>query len=217
MFFITYKEEDMKDNYNIRFGYCRCSHSQTKNDQDITRQINELIKVGVLEENIVYEFISGTKEKKPKLMELLDKCNVGDTIVCCELSRLSRSFKDFFDTLQILKDKKLRLELLINGIVVDFSKDKLDPFTTFFLNIIMSFNSLEVEVTRKRIKSGIENSRKKGVRLGRPTLTKDDIPLSFYKNLDLYNNKKINKSEFARVMNWCRPKLDRILKLNSSD
>ena len=150
-------------------------------------------------------------EKKPKLMELLDKCNYGDTIVCCELSRLSRSFKDFFDTLQKLKDKKLRLELLMNNIVVDFSKDKLDPFTTFFLNIIMSFNSLEVEVTRERIISGIKNSKKKS---GRPQLTKEDIPLSFYKNLDLYNNKKINKSEFARLMNWSRPKLDRILKLN---
>ena len=214
MFFVTYKEETMEDS-NIRYGYCRCSTNE--NNQDITRQINELMKVGVLEEHIVYEFISGTKEKKPKLMELLDKCNVGDTIVCCELSRLSRSFKDFFDTLQVLKDKKLRLELLINGIVVDFSKDKLDPFTTFFLNIIMSFNSLEVDVTRERIKSGIENSRNKGVKLGRPNLTKDDIPLSFYKNLDLYNNKKINKSEFARLMNWSRPKLDRILKLNSNE
>ena len=202
----------MEDSNNIRYGYCRCSTNE--NNQDITRQINELMEVGVLEENIVYEFISGTKEKKPKLMKLLDKCNIGDTIVCCELSRLSRSFKDFFDTLQVLKDKKLRLELLINGIVVDFSKEKLDPFITFFLNIMMSFNSLEVEVTRERIKSGIENSRNKGVKLGRPTLTKEDIPLSFYKNLDLYNNKKINKSEFARLMKWSRPKLDRILKLN---
>lgn len=205
----------MEDSNSIRYGYCRCSTNE--NNQDITRQINELMKVGVLKENIVYEFISGTKEKNPKLIELLDKCNIGDTIVCCELSRLSRSFKDFFDTLQVLKDKKLRLELLINGIVVDFSKDKLDPFTTFFLNIIMSFNSLEVEVTRERIKSGIENSRNKGVKLGRPTLTKEDIPLCFYKNLDLYNNKKINKSEFARLMNWSRPKLDRILKLNSKE
>ena len=196
----------------LRYGYCRCSTNEI--NQDITRQINELKKVGVLEQNIVYEFISGTREKKPKLMELLDRCNYGDTIVCCELSRLSRSFKDFFDTLQILKDKKLRLELLMNNIVVDFSTEKLDPFTTFFLNIIMSFNSLEVEVTRERIISGIKNSKKKS---GRPQLTKEDIPLSFYKNLDLYKNKKINKTEFARLMNWSRPKLDRILKLNSKE
>ncbi len=196
----------------VRYGYCRCSTNEI--NQDITRQINELKKAGVLEQNIVYEFISGTKEKKPKLMELLDRCNYGDTIVCCELSRLSRSFKDFFDTLQILKDKKLRLELLMNNIVVDFSKEKLDPFTTFFLNIIMSFNSLEVEVTRERIISGIKNSKKKS---GRPQFTKEDIPLSFYKNLDLYKNKKINKTEFARLMNWSRPKLDRIIKLNSKE
>ena len=59
MFFVTYKEEPMEDS-NIRYGYCRCSTNE--NNQDITRQINELMKVGILEENIVYEFISGTKE-----------------------------------------------------------------------------------------------------------------------------------------------------------
>mgnify|MGYP006392738059 CR=1 FL=1 len=73
----------------------------------------------------------------------------------------------------------------------------------------MSFNSLEVEVTRERIISGIKNSKKKS---GRPAFTKEDIPDSFYKNLHLYQSKQINKSEFARLMNWSRPKLDRILK-----
>ena len=35
---------------NKIYGYCRCSTNE--NNQDITRQINELMKVGVLEENI---------------------------------------------------------------------------------------------------------------------------------------------------------------------
>jgi len=199
---------------NIRYGYCRCSLDEKRDMQSVSHQVEELKKVGVLEENIEYEYISGTKENKPKLHVLLNKCNEGDTIVCYELSRISRSFKDFFNTLQILKEKKLRLELLLNGINVDFTKDKLDPFTEFFLNIMMAFNSLEVQVIRERVKSGLENARIRGKILGRPQLTKEDIPLSFYKNLDLYNNKKINKSEFARLMNWSRPKLDRILKLN---
>ena len=197
---------------NVRYGYGRCSTNE--NNQDITRQVRDLIKNGVKEENIVYEYISGTKEKKPKLMELLDKCNVGDTIVCCELSRLSRSFKDFFNTLEILKEKKLRLELSMNNIVVDFSKDKLDPFTTFFLNIMMSFNNLEVEVTRERIKSGLENCKSKGVKLGRPKLSKEDIPDKFYRLLDLYNRGYIKKCDFAYSMGWSRPKLDRYIKLN---
>lgn len=60
MFFVTYKDETMED-INIRYGYCRCSTNE--NNQDITRQINELMKVEVLEENIVYEFISDTKKE----------------------------------------------------------------------------------------------------------------------------------------------------------
>ncbi len=198
----------------MRYGYCRCSTNEDK--QDIERQINELKKSGVKEENIIYEYISGTKESKPRLLDLLNRCEAGDIIVCTELSRISRSFKDFMSTIDILKEKKLRLEILMNNIIVDFSKEKLEPFTEFFLNIMMAFNSLEVEVTRERVKSGLENARIKGKVLGRPRLTKEDIPDSFYKNLDLYKKKDINKSEFARIMKWSRPKLDRILNLYSS-
>ena len=196
---------------SIRYGYCRCSTNELH--QDVSRQIKELKEHGVMEENIEYEYISGTKENKPKLLKLLNRCNEGDTIVCCELSRLSRSFKDFFDTLEIIKKKKLRLELLINNIVVDFSSDRTDPFTSFFLNIMMAFNNLEVEVTKARIKSGLKKAVSEGKKLGRPKLTKEDIPLSFYKTLDLYRQKKINKTEFSRIMNWSRPKLDRVLKI----
>ena len=56
----------------------------------------------------------------------------------------------------------------------------------------MAFNNLEVEVTRERVKSGLENARSKGVVLGRPKLTKEDIPDKFYRNLDLYTSKSSN-------------------------
>ena len=194
-------------------GYCRISTNESK--QDISRQSKELKDYGVLEENIVYEFISGTKNK-PKLIELINKCETGDVIVSTELSRISRSFKDFQNTIELIKDKKLKLSLLMNNINVDFTKYKLDAFTEFFLNIMMAFNNLEVEVTRERVKSGLENARSKGVVLGRPKLTKEDIPDKFYRNLDLYKRGEINKVDFAKIMGWSRPKLNRILALNEN-
>ena len=51
-------------------GYCRISTNESK--QDISRQSKELKDYGVLEENIVYEFISGTKNKAT-LIELINK------------------------------------------------------------------------------------------------------------------------------------------------
>ena len=79
----------------------------------------------------------------------------------------------------------------------------------------MAFNSLEVEVIRERVRSGLEGARSKGKILGRPKLTKDDIPDKFYRKLDLFNKGEINKTEFANVMGWSRPKLNRILELNN--
>ena len=196
---------------NKRYGYCRCSTDEEK--QDITRQIKELTSRGVLEEDIEFEYISGTKENKPKLVKLINTCNQGDEIICTELSRISRSFKDFNNTVELLKEKKLKLYLIMNNMIIDFTEDKLDSFTSFYLNIMMAFNDLEASVTSERVKSGLDNARSKGIKLGRPTLNKDNIPAKFYKNLDLYNRKEINKVEFSKLMNWSRSRLDRYLNL----
>ena len=84
------------------------------------------------------------------------------------------------------------------------------------LKISAVFGEMERKMRIEQIKLGQENARQQGHKIGRPRLTKDNIPDNFYKNLDLYNKGSINKTEFARIMNWSRPKLDRILKLNDS-
>ncbi len=195
----------------MKYGYCRCSTNEDK--QDISRQIKELTRKGVKEEDIEWEFISGTKENKPKLISLINRCKAGDEIICTELSRISRSIKDFNNTVELLQERKLKLELVMNNIVIDFTKEKLDPFTSFYLNIMMAFNDLEASVTRERVKSGLDNARSKGIKLGRPKLSEKHIPDGFYKNLDLYNRKEITKVEFARLMNWSRSRLDRYIKV----
>lgn len=195
---------------NKKYGYCRCSTNEEK--QDISRQEKELVDRGVKKEDIVLEYISGTKNK-PALLMLIDKCNPGDEIICTELSRISRSIKDFNNTVELLQEKKLRLELIMNNIIIDFTKDKLDPFTSFYLNIMMAFNDLEANVTRERVKSGLDNAKSKGIKLGRPILNRDNIPDKFYKNLDLYNRKEINKVEFAKLMGWSRSRIDRYLEI----
>lgn len=114
------------------YGYCRCSTSENAGLQDFRHQEEELIKRGVKPENIYKERISGTKENKPVLTKLLDTCEPGSTIKVYELSRISRSIRDFNSTVEIIKNKRLRLELIMNNVTIDFTKDKIDPFTEFF-------------------------------------------------------------------------------------
>ena len=55
------------------YGYCRCSTTETAGLQSFSHQEEELIKHGVSPENIYKERISGVKENKPVLNNLLDK------------------------------------------------------------------------------------------------------------------------------------------------
>ena len=48
------------------------------------------------------------------------------------------------------------------------------------------------------------NAKVKGVKLGRPQMTKDDIPQIFYRHYPAYLSGELNVSELARVCNLSR-------------
>jgi DNA invertase Pin-like site-specific DNA recombinase len=66
------------------------------------------------------------------------------------------------------------------------------------------FAELELGMIRERVKSGMANAKAKGIRVGRPPLTKDDIPATFYRHYPAYKNKQLNVSELARVCDMSR-------------
>lgn len=197
------------------YGYCRCSTSENAGLQSFDHQQEELINRGVKPEDIFTERISGTKENKPVLNKLLDICESGDTIKVYELSRISRSIRDFNNTVEIIKNKKLRLELIMNNITIDFTKDKIDPFTEFFLNILISFSSLEVSVIRERVKSGMAATTK---RIGRPPMSKEKLEsdILFLKYYLKWKNKEINLSEMSRLYGHSRKNCREKIKIFES-
>lgn len=106
------------------YGYARCSTDETK--QDINRQKLELEKQNVLEENIYWEYESGTKADRIQLNRLLKVINKGDTIISTEVSRITRSTKQLCDIIEIAK--KNQIKLILGNFIVDCTKE-LDPMT----------------------------------------------------------------------------------------
>ena len=50
----------------------------------------------------------------------------------------------------------------------------------------------------------MSNAQENGVRIGRPQMTKDDIPQIFYRHYPAYMSGELNLSEFARVCNFSK-------------
>ncbi len=191
----------------ITYGYGRCSTLS----QDYEYEKNALMKKGIKEENIYLEYGSGADKDRPELNKLMSILKNNDTLVVTDITRLSRSTSHFCDILDYIRENHICL--IVDSLIVDCRKEKLDVMVEAMLKISAVFGEMERKIRIEQIKLGQENARRQGHKIGRPVLTKDDIPDSFYKNLHLYQEKRINKSEFARLMNWSRPKLDRILQL----
>lgn len=193
------------------YGYARCSTNETK--QDIDRQKRELKKDGVKDSNIYFEYESGTKTDRVQLNRLLDIVKIGDIIVVTEVSRLTRSTKQLCNIIEIAKDKHLKL--IIGTFIVDCTNE-LDPMTDGMLKMMGVFAEMERNMISSRVKSGMQNAISKGIVVGRPIMTVNNLPTSFLKNYPLYKSKQINLTELARICNKSRQSIYNYIRVYES-
>ena len=74
------------------------------------------------------------------------------------------------------------------------------------------FFTIKLGMMCERVKSGIVNAKAKGIRIGKPQLTKDRIPPIFYRHYPSYVKCELNISELARVCDMSRTTIYRYLK-----
>lgn len=193
------------------YGYARCSTTEER--QDIDRQKRELLAMGVTDDKYIYwEYESGTKTDRPELSKLMDIVVEGDTIVTTEVSRLTRSTKHLCEILQIVQDKKLRLNIG-GSFSVDCSQGEMDPMTEGMVKMWGVFAEMERNIISQRVKSGMKNAIAKGKRVGRPKTTKGNIPDKFWKYYQQYKSGEHNISETARLMDCTRATVYKYIKI----
>ena len=190
------------------YGYARCSTSEDK--QDINRQVRELKVSGA--EEVIFEYEHGDAKVKKELHMLLEMAEPGDTIITLEVSRLSRSTQQLCEIIDVIREKHLCL-VIVGSITIDCREGKADPMSEAFLQMAGVFSQLELAMIRARVRSGMENARAKGKKIGRKPTTKDDIPAVFYKHFPAYMTGSMNVSELARVCGLSRPTVYKYIKL----
>ena len=190
------------------YGYARCSTTEDK--QDINRQIRELKAAGA--DEVIFEYEPGDAIVKQQLQSLLETAQEDDTIVTLEVSRLTRSAQHLCEIVSVIKQKRLRL-VIVGSITVNCRTGQIDPMSQAFIQMSAVFAELELSIIRTRVKSGMENAKAKGKKIGRPPLTKDDIPASFLRHYPAFVAGKLNISELARVCELSRPTVYKYLKL----
>ncbi len=183
----------------MNYGYARCSTNE--NRQDIQRQVRELKAAGA--EEIFIEYEHGDSKIKSQQAAMFDQAAAGDTVIVLEVSRLARSTQQLCEIIERVREKHLRL-VIVGSITLDCRNGQADPMSEAFLQMAGVFSQLELAMIRSRVRSGMENARAKGRQIGRPQVSKEDIPAAFLRHYPAYKNGQLNISELARVCDISR-------------
>ena len=173
------------------FGYARVSSK----DQNLDRQIEELIKYGVEERDIIVDKQSGKDFNRNGYKTL--KYNLlrnGDTLVIKELDRLGRNMEQIKVEWKELEDVGVNLVVIDNPILNTAGKTDLEK--KLISNIVFELLSYMSEKERLKIKQrqaeGIKIAKEKGKKLGRPKVGYPD-------NWEEVYNRWLNKEITAVV------------------
>lgn len=143
------------------YGYARVSTTHQKFDS----QIEALRKYGV--DTIYTEQESGLKEARPVLTDLLQTLKKGDTLVIYKLDRLARGTQHLLNLIDFFTQKR------INFVSIENHIDTFTPTGRLLFTIMGAFAEMESTLIRERVTAGIAAARKNGVKLGRPSPTKN--------------------------------------------
>ena len=183
-------------------GYARCSTA----DQNFDWQVDALKQYGC--ETIFQEKFTGTTKERPELNILLRSLRKGDTIIICELTRLSRSVKDLFD----LVDKIDKAGANIKSLKEPWL-DTTTPQGRLLFTIFSGVSQFERELIVERTRAGLEAARARGRKGGHPKVNKDTIEQA----MTLYDSQKYPVSQILKMSGICRRTLYKYINLRKEE
>ncbi|MDA2938140.1 recombinase family protein [Acidobacteria bacterium AH-259-A15] len=150
--------------------YARVSTTDQSTDSqllDLRRYVSE--RGWDIYKEYVDEGISGTKDSRPALNELMDSAKKRrfDVVLVWRFDRFARSTKHLILALEEFRN------LGIDFVSYQENIDTSSPLGSAIFTIISAVAQLERDIIAERVKAGLRRAKENGVTIGRPRLTVD--------------------------------------------
>ena len=186
----------------MKLGYARCSTL----DQNLDWQIDALTKEGC--DRIFQEKFTGTRKDRPELLRMMDMLREGDTVIICELTRLSRSVKDLFDLVEQVEKAGANIKSLKEPWL-----DTTTPQGRLLFTIFSGVSQFERELIRERTMEGLASARARGRMGGRPGKDKKIVEQA----LTLYDSNAYSVDEISKTTGISRATLYKYVNLRKEN
>ena len=156
-----------------RIGYTRVSTVA----QTLDQQNDALAKAGV--SKTFFDTMSGARDDRPGLAELMAYVREGDAVVVWKLDRLGRNMLHILHTVKELTDR---------GVTLISTSDGIDSSTAagrMMIGVLGSLAEYERELTKERTALKRNASRANGTKFGRPRKVDDSVHIATAKRMKM--------------------------------
>lgn len=196
-------------NNSREYGYVRVSSKQQHTD----RQVQALIEKGVDERFIFIDKQSGKDFNREQYQILKNALRSGDTLYIKSLDRLGRNYS------QMKNEFSSLVELGVNIVILEMplidAREKDDLMKRFLNDIVIQVLSFVAETERsfskERQAEGISIAKAKGVKFGRPRISKPD---NWLEVITKWKNKEITGRQAQKELGLKPNKFYSLLKEN---
>lgn len=174
-------------------GYARVSTQE----QNLEMQITDLKEAGC--EVIFQEKRSGTDDHRIEFNKAIKYLRKDDIFVVWKIDRLGRNALSIW---------KCIIELQERGVTVKTLKESVDTSSIMgqvFINFLANIAQAERESISIRTKAGLENAKRKGRKLGRPTGLSKDARAKIIIVKALYDKGEHTVTEICKIVGISRP------------
>lgn len=179
------------------YGYMRVSTREQNED----RQRIALLGMGVSEDHIYMDKLSGKDFERPQYKKLLRKLDEKSILFVESIDRLGRNYEDLNEQWRIITKEKGADIVVIDMPILDTRQEK-NLLGTFISDIVLTLLSYIAECERANIRQrqaeGIAAAKARGVRFGRPPIPFSD---NFYEVHRQWKEKKLTLSQAAKACN----------------
>jgi len=192
-------ERDGDDDLPIRircFGYARVS----TDDQDLSLQIDALIRFGIDADDIFTDKISGAKEDRPGLSKCLNTLQAGDTLVVWRLDRLGRSMRHLVTLIEELREQNIGFKSISDGAI-----DMTSASGEMIFNFFAALAQFERRLIQERTKAGLAAAHARGRKGGRRKMSPDQPRIALAQKL--YEDKSISLDDICETLKVSRSTL----------
>lgn len=192
------------------FGYARVSSK----DQNLDRQIQQLLEYGINEDCIFADKCSGKDFDRFEYKTLLNRLRDEDLVVICSIDRLGRNYSEIVQQWDYITNTiQANIKVLDMPLLDTTSEDSNNLDKKFISNLVLQILSYVAEKerlnTRERQRQGIALAKAKGKHLGRPPI---QYPPNWFEIYTRWKNKEITAVKAMRLLNLTKSSFYKLVK-----